>query len=171
MPVAISPLSRRGAGGEIKIMTVRPSALICQTVDNQMVALLLRYEYGGQTVYALPGGNPDRGETLPQTIVRELREELGITVSVGQEMLFGEVIRAEAKDDVLHVVFWATIESGTPALNPAETTALEVVWLPDTGLQGLTLYPNVGEYIHRFAALWTALPLGYVGRISQPFFG
>ncbi|MFN8346594.1 MAG: NUDIX hydrolase [Spirosomataceae bacterium] len=147
-------------------MKVRPSALL---VENNHV-LLLRYNYSGQNVFALPGGNPDRGETLTQAIERELREELGIEVEIRADIFHGEVILPERKEDVLHCVFLAQIVAGIPILNPKETTALELVWKPADALSGLNLYPNAGEVIYRFLTGDRAA-LGYIGRIDQPFFG
>jgi len=140
-------------------MRVRPSAIV---IENSHV-LLLRYHYGGQDVFALPGGNPDTSETLPQTIVRELREELNIETEVGQMLMAGEVIAIPPKEDVLHCVFETKIVGGLPILNPNETTALEIVWKPISSLSALNLYPNVGHYIATSVG-------GYLGKIEQRFF-
>ncbi|MEZ4904375.1 MAG: NUDIX hydrolase [Spirosomataceae bacterium] len=146
-------------------MKVRPSAII---VENNHL-LLLRYQYGGNDVFALPGGNPDCGETLPQALERELHEELRIEVEIREDAFHGEVIVNERTEDVLHCVFFAQIVGGIPRLNPAETTALEVVWKPVETLTQLNMYPNVGENIFRYLMLTNA-PLGYIGRINQAFF-
>ncbi|QJD78184.1 NUDIX domain-containing protein [Spirosoma rhododendri] len=150
-------------------MKVRPSALIWRVQDNKTEVLLMRYNYGGQDVLALPGGNPDRGEILPETIVREIREELGVSVDVGEMILAGEMLLTERNDDVLHVVFAARNLQGTPALNPAETSALELVWQPIADLPHLNLYPNIGERLQSWFS--SATYLGYVGRIEQQYFG
>ena len=92
----------------------------------------MRYSYGGQDVFALPGGSPNRGEILPETIIREIREELGISIEVGEMILAGEMLLTQRNDDVLHVVFAVRTFTGTPVLNPDETTALDVVWKPIT---------------------------------------
>lgn len=152
-------------------MTVRPSALITRQSNNQTDVLLMHYRYGAADVFALPGGNPDRGETLPETVVREVCEELGVIATVQEEAFFGEMLLSERADDVLHIVFWAKIEGGTPELNPAETSALALRWVPvDDELEKMNLYPNVGAEIYRVVHL-TAAPLGYIGRIEQRYFG
>ncbi|PRY32812.1 ADP-ribose pyrophosphatase YjhB (NUDIX family) [Spirosoma oryzae] len=150
-------------------MKVRPSALIWRVQDSQTEVLLMRYCYGGQDVFALPGGNPDRGEILPETIVRELHEELGVRVDVGEMILAGEMLLTERNDDVLHVVFAARNLQGTPELNPAETSALELVWKPITDISQLNLYPNVGARLLPWFS--SATYLGYIGRIEQRYFG
>ncbi|GAB2570608.1 NUDIX domain-containing protein [Spirosoma areae] len=150
-------------------MKVRPSALIWRQNANQTEVLLMRYSYGGQDVFALPGGSPDRGEILTETIVREIREELGVSVEVGEMILAGEMLLTQRNDDVLHVVFAARNLKGEPTLNPAETTALELVWKPISEVDKLNLYPNIGARIQPWFS--SATYLGYIGRIEQQYFG
>lgn len=152
-------------------MNVRPSVLVARPAENafETEILLLHYRYGNNDVYALPGGNPDRGEALPETIVRELQEELGVTVEVGGMVFCGEVILSEIKTDVLHTVFQGQILAGTPRLNPAETTALAVVWKPIDEMETLNLYPNIGAEICRWLAADVAESV-YIGRIRQRYF-
>lgn len=150
-------------------MKVRPAALIWRHHENQTEVLLMRYAYGGQDVFALPGGNCDRGETLPETVRREIREELGVSVEIGEMILAGEMLLSERSDDVLHVVFAVRNVQGEPALNPAETTAVELVWVPVVGLDQLNLYPNIGAKIQPWFT--SATHPGYVGRIQQRYFG
>ncbi|MFN8353771.1 MAG: NUDIX domain-containing protein [Spirosomataceae bacterium] len=145
-------------------MKVRPAALI---IERNHV-LLMQYRYGNTDVFNLPGGNPDKGETLPQALERELREELGIEVEVGELVLAGEVILTQQKNDVLHCVFSTQIIGGIPILNPAETSALAVVWKPISTLSGLAMYPNVGAEIQRLMSIGFRTP--YVGRISQVYY-
>ncbi len=142
-------------------MKVRP-ALLLRRADATL--LTLRYRYGQTDVYGLPGGNPDPGETLTETLVRELREELDLTVRVERLALAGEVIFS-GKTAVLHCVFEGEILAGEPTLNPVETTALEVVWLPIAQLDALKLYPNVGAFLQQPPAM------PYLGRIAQEWFG
>lgn len=150
-------------------MKVRPSALLWRQFDGQTQVLLMRYNYGGQDVFALPGGNPDRGEILTQTIIREIREELGVSVELGEMILAGEMLLSERNDDVLHVVFAARNLKGEPTLNSNETTALNLVWIPVNELDKLNLYPNIGAKLQPWFS--SATYLGYVGRIEQQYFG
>ncbi|GAB3687106.1 NUDIX domain-containing protein [Spirosoma flavus] len=150
-------------------MKVRPCALIWQQNADQTEILFMRYQYGGQDVFALPGGSPDRGETLPETVAREIQEELGVSVDVGEMILAGEMLLTQRNDDVLHVVFAARNVVGEPKLNPAETTALELAWKSVSELDSLNLYPNIGARLQSWFS--SATYLGYVGRIEQQYFG
>lgn len=150
-------------------MKVRPAVLL---IENNHL-LLMQYRYGETDVYGLPGGNPDKGETLDLTVMRELQEELGIDVEVGPIAFVGEVIfpetnGSEPKEDVLHVVFAGQLIGGIPKLNPEETSALAVKWKPIRELGDLSLYPNVGRQIQRW--LTAQANLEYIGKIDQTFF-
>ncbi len=59
-------------------MKIRPSVIIVK--DDKV--LLLKYLYESTEVYAIPGGNLEFGESLSETVVRELKEELNLEVSL-----------------------------------------------------------------------------------------
>jgi ADP-ribose pyrophosphatase YjhB (NUDIX family) len=144
-------------------MRVRPSALI---IERNCV-LTMRYRYGQQDVYALPGGNPDAGESLSEVIARELREELNVETEVDQLVLCGEVIGEDGREDALHAVFIVHLVAGLPLLNPEHTSALSVEWLAISDLTDKHLYPNIGQEIR--ALLAGELRGTYLGRIDQPY--
>jgi 8-oxo-dGTP pyrophosphatase MutT (NUDIX family) len=145
-------------------MKVRPSIAI---IENNHL-LLMQYRYGNTDVYNLPGGNVDKGETLAETVVRELMEELGIEVEIGKMILSGDVIMSEGKEDVLHCVFEGKILAGKPVLNPNETSALAVVWMPLVDLHELEMYPNVGVALKQFFI--KGFSIDYMGKIGQKWF-
>jgi 8-oxo-dGTP diphosphatase len=144
-------------------MKVRPAVVIVK----EETVLTMRYVYGEKEVYALPGGNPDPDECLPEALRRELMEELGVTVEIGEMVLCGEVLWGEMRKETLHMVFSAKIANGIPKLNPQETTALEIVWLPFNELEQRLMYPNVGKDLLRY--LNGNLKSAYVGVIDQPY--
>ena len=144
-------------------MKVRPSAII---VKDQAI-LTLRYRYQSTDVFALPGGNPDPGESLHDALCRELTEELCVQVNVGEMVVCGEVIWKEISRETLHMVFSAEIPEGIPLINPEQTTALELVWLPVSELHLHLLYPNFGKDIQQYVTN-SVLP-GYVGVADQPY--
>ncbi|GAB2764330.1 hypothetical protein GCM10027275_01780 [Rhabdobacter roseus] len=144
-------------------MKVRPAALI---IENEKI-LTMRYRYGSTDVYALPGGNPDPGESLTEALQRELREELGVATEVQEMVLCGEVLLGGSPKDTLHTIFRARLLGGTPGLDPEHTTALELVWVPRAELGTRRMYPHVGKYLQRY--LEGNLPMLYLGPIAQPY--
>jgi 8-oxo-dGTP diphosphatase len=144
-------------------MRCRPALVL---LENNHV-LVMKYQYGEQFIYNLPGGNPDPGELLSETISRECREELGIDVEVGQMLLMGQVSGTENRDDVLHILFEGELIGGIPELQVGETNAQEVLWLPINQLSQVTMYPNIGMELTDL--LITQQKGKYVGAIQQPW--
>lgn len=145
-------------------INIRPAILI---IENQQV-LTMQYNYGGQEVYNLPGGNLELGEHLSDALYREMQEELEIEVSVGEMILVGEVYFEERKKHTLHLLFEGKITAGIPTLNPKETSALAIKWLAINDLDKVNLYPNLSKFIKDYLA--DKLRNKYVGKIDQQWF-
>lgn len=144
-------------------MRCRPALVL---LENNHV-LVMKYQYGEHFIYNLPGGNPDPGELLSETIARECMEELGIDVEVGQMLLMGQVSGTENRDDVLHILFEGELIGGIPELQVGETNAQEVLWMPIDQLSQVTMYPNIGMELTDL--LITQQKGKYVGAIQQPW--
>ena len=137
-------------------MKVRPAALI---VHNHHL-LTLKYSYSKGNIYALPGGNLEFGEELAAALERELLEEITLKAKVGNIRFIAEVFNENV--NTIHFVFEVLSYEGVPTLNPSETTAEEIVWLPLQNIQDFMLYPNIGEYINEDTASL------FLGVIDQP---
>lgn len=145
-------------------INIRPAILI---IENQQV-LTMQYNYGGQEVYNLPGGNLELGEHLSDALAREMQEELGIEVAVEEMVLVGEVYFEDRKKHTLHLLFEGKITAGIPTLNPKETSALAIKWLAINDLDTVNLYPNLSKFIKDYLA--GKLSNKYVGKIDQQWF-
>jgi ADP-ribose pyrophosphatase YjhB (NUDIX family) len=144
-------------------MKTRPSAIII--ADNKL--LTLKYNYSGNLLYAIPGGNLEFGEKLEVALKRELEEEIGLEIEV-QDLLFLAEVHQPNKD-TLHCVFNAKIVSGKPVLNPKETTALQICWLPIENIEEYNLYPNIKTQIKEYFVEGKDHHV-FLGEISQPWF-
>lgn len=138
-------------------------------LDDDKV-LLMKYNYGGNEVYALPGGNPDPGETLEDTLVRELNEELNLSITVSKLLLIGEVIFAEKSKSTLHCIFLGSILSGQPNINPDHTTSLGFEWVNISSAEVINMYPNVGKHFRYLTGQTSGAETVYIGRIQQNWF-
>jgi 8-oxo-dGTP diphosphatase len=144
-------------------MKTRPSAIII--ADNKL--LTLKYIYSETEIYAIPGGNLEFGEKLEQALIRELSEEIGLEIEV-QNLLFLAEVHQQDKE-TLHCVFNAQIVSGTPKLNPNETTALEICWIPLDAIEDFNLYPNIKTQLKEHFLEGKDHHV-FLGEITQPWY-
>jgi 8-oxo-dGTP diphosphatase len=145
-------------------MNVRPAILI---IENDKI-LTLEYQYGSQAVYNLPGGNVEFGETMSQTLQREMIEELGMKISVGELAMVGEIHLTQKEKYTLHCLFECKIIEGIPKINSKNTSAKAIKWLNINELSDIHLYPNFKKEI----LLWLNDDLEdyYIGKIEQQWF-
>ena len=88
--------------------------------DAEGRVLLVRHTYG-RFNWDLPGGASDPGESVTETAVREVREEVGLIVR--PERLTGIYYKAE--NDSHHLVFRCAVEEGSPIPSSEEISACE----------------------------------------------
>jgi len=66
--------------------------------DANKILLIKRNTIPFKGYWALPGGRMDLGETIEQTIVREVKEETGLDVAIVRKI--GEYVEKGVKDEV-----------------------------------------------------------------------
>ncbi len=78
-------------------------------------------------LWEFPGGKKEKGESIERTVERELHEELGVTVDVGDK--FMDLKHAYSHFKITLHAYWCTIKSGTP--KPKSSTDLKWVTLDE----------------------------------------
>ncbi|NMC53664.1 MAG: NUDIX domain-containing protein [Chloroflexi bacterium] len=67
-------------------------------------------------LWEFPGGSVEFGETLAQSLIREMREEFGITISVGRLLDVVDHILPEEKQHWVSPTYICSITSGEPSI-------------------------------------------------------
>ncbi|WP_301125822.1 NUDIX hydrolase [Streptomyces cacaoi] len=118
---------------------------VTAVVRNAAGELLLIHKTDND-LWALPGGGHDIGESISDTVVREVEEETGIQVVVaGVVGLYTDPQHVMAYDDgevrqQFSICFRAEPVSGTLRTS---SESKEVCWVPASGLDGLTIHPSM----------------------------
>ncbi len=113
-------------------------------VDDEQILLVRRGRGPAQGEWSVPGGRVERGETLAEAVVRELREETGLNGVC--EGLAGWVERVG--DGYHHVIldFYVTIIEG--AEPTAGDDAAEAAWVSLSEVADLRLTEGLAEFLH-----------------------
>ena len=130
---------------------VSPRAPSCWRVIDGKAKVLLVHRTQHKDV-SLPKGKVDPGETLPQTAVREIDEETGLSVALGAPLGIVEYLLPSGRDKIVH--YWSAevndhlLELAKFAPND-EIAALE--WLPIREARKKLSYEHDREVVDRLA--------------------
>lgn len=125
----------------------------CVIVDDYGRILLMHRSSGENTHWELPGGKIENHETPEEAAVRELGEELGVTVRLTGAL--GSEVFEQAEQEYRYHWFQAVIDEGQPHIvETEEYDDLDFFELED--MPGLALSTN----------MLVLYPLIYSGEIS-----
>lgn len=122
-------------------------AIISDTAGRLL--LIKRGHEPGKGLWSLPGGRVEAGETDEQAVIREVREETGLTVAV--ERLVGAARRAAPGGSVFDIRdYAATVTGGALA---AGDDAEDARWIDQTELARLRLTSGLMDALTSWGVL------------------
>ncbi len=130
-------------------MSTRPEVAVgAVVVDDERLLLVLRGRPPGEGTWSIPGGHLERGETLAEAVVRELREETGLDGVCGPFIGWSELVPDDGGDGA-HVVlldFEVTLfMAGEPV---AGDDVLRAEWVSLGDVAERRLAPGLAEFLH-----------------------
>jgi ADP-ribose pyrophosphatase YjhB (NUDIX family) len=130
-------------------------AVSAAIVRDGKVLIVRRARPPAKDIYTLPGGVVEAGETLHEAVVREVREELALTIEPLKLAGHREAIKRCADGRVeRHFVimcFAARLVSGTPT--PSDDEVAEVLWCRPAELAKLRTTEGLPEIVESAFAL------------------
>ncbi|WP_026909290.1 NUDIX domain-containing protein [Paucisalibacillus globulus] len=119
-------------------------------VKREKILTVKKVTYDNKTMYILPGGGQEHGETLKEAVVRECKEETGLLVEAKELLYVSEYIGKNHEhaewDSHIHVVvhlFLCSIIDESAFNKGIETDPEQVAleWLPLEKLSTYEFYP------------------------------
>jgi 8-oxo-dGTP diphosphatase len=121
-------------------------------VDGERILLIQRGHPPAEGRWSIPGGRVEVGETLPQALRREIQEECGLDVAVGDVAIILDRITRDANGSVrshyLILDFWATPVAGpVPTIVHASSDAADAGWFTLDEIRQLATTTNLVAYL------------------------
>lgn len=127
-------------------------AVCWREVDGRMMVLVIHRTVHGDVT--IPKGKVDPGESLPQTAVREIKEETGLTVALGVPVGIANYPLSNGRTKIVH--YWAAEATDDAVLHSTfvpngEVAALE--WVTIKKARTYLSYDTDVEILEAFAKL------------------
>lgn len=131
---------KKGEVKDIMERTVRNAAKALIIKDDKMLAI--KISDGKEEWYIMPGGGQDVEELLPETVCREVAEEMGLQVEVKDLVFVIEGLHGEKFHRVDLVFLCEYIGELENAILQSDTNQVGYDWLDIKTLNTTPLYPS-----------------------------
>jgi 8-oxo-dGTP pyrophosphatase MutT (NUDIX family) len=141
---------------------LRISAALLVRADGKTLLVSKR----GTTTFMQPGGKIDPGETAPQALVRELNEELGISVDIDALSPLGQFSAPAANEAGVTVEAALFMVQCDQEVRPAAEIE-EAVWIESDTRPDFAIAPLTGDHVlplhNKLRANLPAVPTNFPG--------
>ena len=112
-------------------------------VDDERLLLIRRGHGPAAGSWSVPGGHVERGETVAEAVVRELREETGLEGMCGP--MVGWVERIDEEHHAVILDFRVGLMADAEPV--AGSDAAEAAWVPIADVTDLRLAPGLAQFL------------------------
>ncbi len=146
-----------------------PRVRVAAIIQRRGRILLVSHEKDGQTYWLLPGGGVDFGESIAEALVREVWEETGLPIALGDVVLVNDSIAPDAHRHQINLYFTATCsEEAAPEPQTADKRLTGASFVPIDQLEELDLRPDIRVPLRRLLHGDGPLAPRYLGNIWKP---
>lgn len=149
---------------KIQDIKVAVDAIVFGYQNKQLYVLLIKQKYGiFEDKWVLPGGLVKNEESLTNAVIRELKEEAGITVNYLEQLFtFGDDIKRDPRNRVISVAYFALVNPEKLVLK-ADTDAKDVAWFAVNEIPKLPFDHNIiiTKAINRLKSKLHYQPIGF----------
>jgi len=118
-------------------------------IVEQEKILLVQHEKYGRKYWLVPGGGVEFGESLAETGRRELLEETGLEVEIGDLLFIIESIPADGHRHVINYFYTGRLRGGELKLGEDDVLR-DVQWHLIEDLPHLVMYPDVTRELREY---------------------
>lgn len=112
--------------------------------DGQI--LLVRHEKYENSYWLLPGGGVNFGESIEEALIREFKEEVGLSVQVGKLVLVHDSIPPNHQRQVLNLYFIVSAKQFNIKVTP-DAVLRDAAYYPLEEFPQMTVKPDVKQEI------------------------
>lgn len=146
--------------------SVAPRVRVAAIITANDEVLLVRHEKDDHTYWMLPGGGVAFGESLETALKRELLEETGLSIDIGELVLLSDAIANDGSRHIVNLCFSATVSAGAPTLG-TDARIVEVAFLPVDSLASIQFFPPFGPALQECIRAGFSGPSRYLGNLWE----
>lgn len=115
-------------------------------------ALLLRDPRENRVIWEIPGGRMNIDEEPREAVAREIMEELGVAISVGEVVYMGQFIHESEGKRAFVIVYEASLVDETAEFVLSDAEVCEIAWVSKDELTHFELFPEYSQALDCYFA-------------------